>query len=405
MSTRKGLLGISFFTDLGVNVILFLVTPLLLYFYDSAVIGTYAKFQATVTLCSVFSSFRLELGIDKRHHLHSVMLQFIHSVGLISCLLVSLIVNLCLQVFFEQSFTLFDWAFIALGAWLFGLLNYYTYLYVYREDKYGLIISKVIRVLSLVSFQIGVSYAFQWFTYDMLIYSFIGSLSIFYLFSAYRMGRYNLIKSGGYSFAAKVAELKDLVVNYRELMVNNVPSALVITLQDFLVVSVITSESKALAGYYFIADRLLRTPVNLINNNIRQFILMRKLSVTRKGLFGVFSFFVAINVIFFSGWEYSIDFVNSKFGEEVTSVVSIFAKLAIIYSASVILSISSSHMILIGKSKFVLLYCMVLLLVTILAIVLAGFSYFSFINVYTVCATFVMLGFSLFYSHYIKIGQ
>lgn len=289
------------FVDVVLNIVLFAASPLLLYFYRAEDIGYYSLLQSVVALGGMLATLRLEVVVRADFNRFVAVANQLVLIAFPSAALGVFCVYLASAFFSNSHAPIGIYVIGWMSSYFIGLSNFFSYLYVSLSRVRIVNVARSVKVLSQLLIQlfpplIGLNFGYEGLLASVLVSSFL-SLCVYYYF---RSGIFDLRAA---SFSSSV----EIVKESRGVVYCHVPAALLVSFADALLVLYLLQWSDYYAGIFFIADRLLRTPVALLGNWIRQFVLSGRLCLERKNinmvalclivLFGVFEvlrFFVSL---------------------------------------------------------------------------------------------------------------
>lgn len=398
MTNNRKLFLTSFGSEFAFTIALFSLAPLILWIFGAEAIGVYGKFQAAVAVCAVFATLRLELTVGRTPLAYRRVLALTSCAGPVLTLVSATVINLLLpehDVPFSVDIPLT--IMMAVAAWLLGFVNVFNFHFVATASKKFLILSKLARISCLVALQLPVAYLLSINSYLYLVFSFVLSLLAF-----------NLVACRAVEVSAPtVASIRTSwrwLIRHRVLVATNVPAALIISIQELLLISVISTYSTYLAGVYFVADRLLKTPTTMLNQTLRQFILTGRIAdaarLSRIILGGTMIVTLSSMILATVIADFGASFIKKEF----IDVIQYCALLTIFYGASSFVSILISALIKRGSNSYVLFYSIGLLMMTIISSMITKTSELNLLDVFVTLSTTYCLVFGI-YLYIRKMGK
>lgn len=376
----------SLISDIVCNILLFLAAPVMLALYAPEKIGLYASYQAIVGLICVVSTVRLEYTVRGEITGTDPVLSTIMVFGFFASL-VSTVLVFCFTFLsdFNGPFTFSGFVFIVAGSYLFGLFNYLSFKVVGIGKPNLLTIARMQRVFIILAIQLAIPYVTGNDDFLFLLTGFVLSLfaAVFYMFYF-----------SGIQVNLRFSELKSLLNTFKvhkSVIIYNTPSAFLFSGQDAIVFLYISKMSLADAGIYFIADRLLRTPIFVLNQTLRQYIISGRFHISRFKVVLAQSCMTCMSFLLFFLFGLVKDEISLPYYYK--NLVWIFCVLSIIYGFQIGISVLSSIAIKNHKDGTSMVYTISFFFATIIAV---AFHYIfpeaSFYLIYVACASLAHLG-------------
>lgn len=357
MTANRRLFLASFGSEFAFAMALFALAPLILWFFGAEAIGAYGKFQGAVAVCAVFATLRLELTVGSTPLAYRRVLAVTSLFGPLLTLIVASTITLVTAGDGPWMSTASQLVMMALAAWLIGYVNVFNFHFVAVAAKKYLVLSKLARIGTLVILQLPLAYMLAIHSYLYLSFSFVLSLVAFNLV-AVRVVKLDAPSVIGLGLAWRWLK------RHRSLIAANVPAALVVAVQELLLISLITAQSPYLAGIYFVADRLLKTPMTMLNQTLRQFILTGRVADSARLSRVVFGGALMVPMVTLLGAA-AINAVDVSFiAAEFIAVIRCATLLITFYAASAFTSIVISALVKQGLNRYVLIYSLGLLILT-----------------------------------------
>jgi lipopolysaccharide exporter len=254
----------------GAQVISIAVSPVLARLYEPSHFGVLATFMSVASIVGVFSTLRTERKIISEKDDSKAISFFFASIKV--ALFVSVISTLFVFVFIKFEFIVLKPTFLPLifvFAFYYGVLQSAN-LYASRMSRFSLIVkSSFVRSLTVALFQIGLFFVLPG-AWGIVLGTLIGLvLATFYLTVKVGDG----VRTASWLSASKLA--MD-TVGYKKNAVYGGVQALSSTLSNNVpMILISTLGGYEQAGLYMMAERLVRIPINLITNNLRNVIAAR----------------------------------------------------------------------------------------------------------------------------------
>jgi hypothetical protein len=386
------LFAASFGSELFLTMILFAIAPVILLIFGAEVIGLYGKFQTAVAVCAIFATLRLELTVGFRRNAYLSVLVTTTLLGPCLTLTVAFIISRLWSSNYHDNLSMLQILLMAVSAWLMGYINIFNFHFVATGNRRFLILSKLSRIIVLVFLQLPVAYFFDIYNYTYLIFTFILSLVAFNAVSVLAvwasLSKINLHKM----FFISLSRIKQ----QRTVVISNVLAALMIAVQELLLISLVSRQSLYFAGVFFVADRLLKTPAVMLNQTLRQFILTGRITNIFQLIRLMLIFFACVGgggyFIFQAIGDWLIKSLNPDFFHVIHYVVILMS----FYASSLIVSVFISYFIRMGINRYVLLYSFGMLIITIFSGYLASALMTSLLVTFVSIATLFGLSFSVY---------
>lgn len=361
--------------DLMLNIVMFASAPLLLLFYPAEAVGHYSLLQSAAALGSVVATLRLEIKVrDKRPDEFLVVFNQL----LVLALPLSILGITCVWaisfLYGKASHITLTYPIAIMASYFIGLSNFYNFLSVSQSRIAILNASRAIRVVSLI----GMQFVFAILLHLADVYVLYASVLVSAFFSFIVNYAYYR-QSVAYRQFSFPRTWRTLISN-KELMIHHVPSALIVSFADAVLALWLVAKSPAYAGIFFIADRLLRTPVALLTTWLRQFILSGGLVINRYHLkWGFIVLVVSVVLTKMALWFLGPMLI--KF----SGVIGIFSILLIFYASQLFVSVHSSLAISKGHDSTSAIYAVLYACGTLFSFEVS--NYFSPTEFHTVFAS------------------
>lgn len=389
MTANRRLFLASFGSEFAFTMALFALAPLILWLFGAEAIGAYGKFQGSVAVCAVFATLRLELTVGSTPLAYRRVLAVTSLYGPLLTLMAATTITLFTAGDSPWINAASQLVMMALAAWLIGYVNVFNFHFVAVAAKKYLVLSKLARIGTLVILQLPLAYLLSIDSYLYLAFSFVLSLVAFNLVAV------SAVKPVAPSMAGLGMAWRWLK-RHRSLIAANVPAALFVAVQELLLISLIAVQSPYLAGIYFVADRLLKTPMTMLNQTLRQFILTGRVTDSARLSRVVFGGALVVTTVALLGASVITAVVVSFIAGEFIDVIRCAALLTIFYAASAFASILISALVKQGLNRYVFFYSLGLLILTAVSGGLAQVVAVDVLKIFVVLATtfcFVMGGY------------
>tara|TARA_Y100001935_G_scaffold252027_1_gene255111 strand:- start:130 stop:1314 length:1185 start_codon:yes stop_codon:yes gene_type:complete len=366
-----------------VSQLIFLVfTPLITRIFSPSEMGEYAVFLSLSTIITIFSTLRFEdailLAKSKRDSQSLAIISLISSIFVIILLFVVIffLEDKISQILNINSEILF---LICISGFTLSLRETLINLLMKNNDFSKVAINKAQNALGINSLQY---FSKSILGFSMLSFSkvIIDIISLIPLFFTYFSKSSIQLKDFLYFKLKKIAKI------YRNFPLYNFPSALInIISQNLPLLFISTFYSIELAGFFSLATRVLRLPVELISNSVRK-VYYNEASNLQENKLEMFSLYKKVTgilfiifipiflIIFFAGEEiFSIILGNewSKSGQISRLLILWFLMLFI--NAPSIVSFN-----ILGKQKVLFYFEIISLLTRFLALYSGYYFYNSF---------------------------
>ena len=373
----------SLFSGSFVSQLIFLVfTPLITRIFSPSEMGEYAVFLSLSTIITIFSTLRFEdailLAKSKRDSQSLAIISLISSIFVIILLFIVIffLEDKISQILNINSEILF---LICISGFTLSLRETLINLLMKNNDFSKVAINKAQNALGINSLQY---FSKSILGFSMLSFSkvIIDIISLIPLFFTYFSKSSIQLKDFLYFKLKKIAKI------YRNFPLYNFPSALInIISQNLPLLFISTFYSIELAGFFSLATRVLRLPVELISNSVRK-VYYNEASNLQENKLEMFSLYKKVTgilfiifipiflIIFFAGEEiFSIILGNewSKSGQISRLLILWFLMLFI--NAPSIVSFN-----ILGKQKVLFYFEIISLLTRFLALYSGYYFYNSF---------------------------
>jgi lipopolysaccharide exporter len=374
---------LSLFSGSFVSQLIFLVfTPLITRIFSPSEMGEYAVFLSLSTIITIFSALRFEdailLANSKRDSQSLAIISLISSIFFIILffLFIFFLGEKITQILNINSKILF---LICISGFVLSLRQILINLLMKNNDFSRVAINKAQNALGINSM--------QYFSKSILDFSMlslskviIDTISLIPLFFTYFSKNSIQLKDFLYF------KLKKIVKIYRNFPLYNLPSSLINNIsQNLPLLFISTFYSLELAGFFSLATRVLRLPVDLVSNSVRKvyYIEASNLQENKLEMFSLYKkvtgilfiiFIPIFLIIFFAGEEiFSIILGNvwSKSGQ--ISRILILWFLMLFINAPSIVSFN-----ILGKQKVLFYFEIISLLTRFLALYSGYYFYNSF---------------------------
>ncbi len=374
---------LSLFSGSFVSQLIFLVfTPLITRIFSPSEMGEYAVFLSLSTIITIFSTLRFEdailLAKSKRDSQSLAIISLISSIFVIILLFIVIffLEDKISQILNINSEILF---LICISGFTLSLRETLINLLMKNNDFSKVAINKAQNALGINSLQY---FSKSILGFSMLSFSkvIIDIISLIPLFFTYFSKSSIQLKDFLYFKLKKIAKI------YRNFPLYNFPSALInIISQNLPLLFISTFYSIELAGFFSLATRVLRLPVELISNSVRK-VYYNEASNLQENKLEMFSLYKKVTgilfiifipiflIIFFAGEEiFSIILGNewSKSGQISRLLILWFLMLFI--NAPSIVSFN-----ILGKQKVLFYFEIISLLTRFLALYSGYYFYNSF---------------------------
>jgi hypothetical protein len=342
-------LGRVVLVDALCNLVLFAVVPLLIAIHPAESIGRYGVFQTVVGLAAIAATMRLELALRERRELSTGdafrSIVVFGPVAAASAVAFYMVVARCGGM---PAPGVLEAGLAAVGGFASGLFNYLGYRLVAEERTDVLSAARVVRVAVVVAGQVVVptwlvAPAYGWLATSSVVAVCVAVALCVHLVPV-------TIPRGGLERAWTT------IATNRALIAGNAPAALIFAAQDAALLAFVASSSMQAAGIFFIADRLLRTPVVVLNQSLRQFVVAGRLRLDRLRIVLV----QGVLLVACAGFAWAVHaFVQPRatwlpdgWGE----ILEVVAALSFVYALQIGASLASSRAIRDGDDTVALLY-------------------------------------------------
>jgi len=249
--------------------IVFAFTPILASYYGVEVFGEFGFFYTVASILSIVYIGRLDLAISKAKSFFECRIALS---GIMFFFIISSFISYFL---YQVSFTLFDFDQIGffelfMGGVAIGVFLVSNSLMVYHEDYSGLAKQKVVRAFLTVSLQFGLFFLMP---NEGMIYGCIVSYIIVSIMFSFKDFKPVLKRNMKAVFVA--------MERHKNIIKYNLTNDLICAFSANLPVLLAMTVSAKVAGVYFLAERLVRTPIYLIGTTIRPIIIRSFIGLDR----------------------------------------------------------------------------------------------------------------------------
>lgn len=243
--------------------LVFLATPFLANLYGPAQFGEFGVFFTVSSICGVIFIGRLDVAINKSKspsEVKSILgLSVVFGLAVLTLLVVT---YLTASLFFKFPFNLAELIF---GSIAYGAFLQSNALLIFKNNFNALAHQKIVRSLMTLTFQFSLVVA-SWF--NGLI---MGTVLSYLILAAVYSYEHFKISLNDVTRGAKIA-----LKRHKNILRFNLSNELVSMVSHSLPLLLIMTFNIEIAGVYFLAERLIRTPLYLVSSTIRP-IIIRKL--------------------------------------------------------------------------------------------------------------------------------